>query len=892
MYNTSPEKKKSLKKMAAAFESLACLWRSRSLSSRGVLVFEDGSVVGGVELAAAVARLREALRRSGVCAGHSVRYDASCSGGVEVAALLACLELKAVWCPTTTENQPRIRSEESDREVVELWRDTRCCVVAPPPQEEDKGFPEDALYVIGTSGTSSGEAVGVVGSASATLNRLRWQWSRFPFSEDDRFVLRRTPVLFVDSIAEILGTVLSDIGQLCIVKELSHMPEKVTRMTLTPSIVECFLATKKFSLSTKLVFCSGEPLSRRLRLRFSKALPSTTLVNVYGSSETAADASYCVLEPPEKRDHCCDLCLEKIESPIGKSFIGSLELNRKKIRVRGPSALGYYARGKISDRKPGKEEPTFLGDSVVDTGDLGSQCKCGSFSCLGRDDDDVNVLGVRVNLRDLEARYGGVAVYEDDKVLLYQTAEDDSISVLPSFVVRWKIDSLPTGPTGKANRRFSKDHAFVSDLFDELLGVSDSTESFRDRGGNSLLAIQMVHHLQEKLKIDVKIADLMDSTVDDLIGAFFYSKKKRRIREDVEKNILEEEETTTVRLERCWSTNLGKCVDAPPLAVEEEDTVYVGSHSKRFAAIDGETGQIKWETLIGSMGDQRHVKEDASIEAGASLHKDKVYVGAYDGVFYCLRRCDGEILWTHGPIGAPIKNAGVIYENTVIFGAHDQRVRCLDCDTGQRLWISGDLGGAVFGTPVVSNLCFCATTKGDVFALAQNYGISVWHFRATAPVFAPLSLAGKHLYFGAVDGTHAALGVDGRSLWCVVARKKNAGVFAKAVLLEEKDIVVFAANDGAIVARSRRTGSMVWHFQARAAVFARPALLSSLLLIATTTGHLDVLNAADGAHRASFSLGAQVYSSPAVLFSKERARIFIGARDDTVSALDVIFTRN
>ena len=67
-------------------------------------------------------------------------------------------------------------------------------------------WPSDALYVLSTSGTS-GSPRAVVGSAKATERRLAWGWRRFPHCAEER-VLRRTPIFFVDSIAEVFGALL------------------------------------------------------------------------------------------------------------------------------------------------------------------------------------------------------------------------------------------------------------------------------------------------------------------------------------------------------------------------------------------------------------------------------------------------------------------------------------------------------------------------------------------------------------------------------------------------------------------------------------------------------------------------------------------------------------
>lgn len=57
------------------------------------------------------------------------------------------------------------------------------------------------LTVHSRSGAAWAPRQGVKGLQSATLNRLRWQWQRYPWSEDD-VAVARTPLIFVDHVAD------------------------------------------------------------------------------------------------------------------------------------------------------------------------------------------------------------------------------------------------------------------------------------------------------------------------------------------------------------------------------------------------------------------------------------------------------------------------------------------------------------------------------------------------------------------------------------------------------------------------------------------------------------------------------------------------------------------
>jgi hypothetical protein len=68
---------------------------------------------------------------------------------------------------------------------------------------------------------------GVKGLKSATLNRLQWQWHCYPWTSTD-VALARTPLVFVDHVAELFGALLAAEG-----------PSLVCSATEVPKLLRC-----------------------------------------------------------------------------------------------------------------------------------------------------------------------------------------------------------------------------------------------------------------------------------------------------------------------------------------------------------------------------------------------------------------------------------------------------------------------------------------------------------------------------------------------------------------------------------------------------------------------------------------------------------------------------
>ncbi|MEM9220749.1 MAG: AMP-binding protein, partial [Cyanobacteria bacterium P01_F01_bin.150] len=163
--------------------------------------------------------------------------------------------------------------------------------------------PDNLAYVIYTSG-STGNPKGVQGLHRGTVNRLYWMWHTYPFEQHERGC-QKTALSFVDSVWEIFGGLLQGIVTVIIPDSYVKDPyalvqtlstNKVTRIVVVPSllraILQASLDTKQMLRSVKYWVSSGEKLDLDLCHEFYKLLPHSILINLYGSSEVSADATY------------------------------------------------------------------------------------------------------------------------------------------------------------------------------------------------------------------------------------------------------------------------------------------------------------------------------------------------------------------------------------------------------------------------------------------------------------------------------------------------------------------------------------------------------------------------------------------------------------------------
>src|SRR5581483_2881165 len=278
--------------------------------------------------------------------------------------------------------------------------------------------PQSLAYVIYTSG-STGRPKGVLATQQATINRLTWMWNTLPF-EQGEVCCQKTSMSFVDAVWEIFGPLLQGIRSVLIADEIVKDPasllpllarEGVSRIVLVPSLLAVLL-TNEAARATHLAgikywVSSGEALSAELARGFLTYLPASRLINLYGSSEVAADATYYLVQGDERSK----------EIPLGRPITGmqAYVLDRwgdlLPVGIAGDLYLGGVgvARGYLS--RPDLTAERFVphrwsrraGQRLYRTGDRARYRADGQLEFLGRQDYQVKLRGLRIELGEIEA---------------------------------------------------------------------------------------------------------------------------------------------------------------------------------------------------------------------------------------------------------------------------------------------------------------------------------------------------------------------------------------------------------------------------------------------------------------------------------------------------------
>ena len=428
---------------------------------------------------------------------------------------------------------------------------------------------DDIAYVIYTSG-STGTPKGVAGVHRGTVNRLSWMQRVYPF-EQGEIACQKTALGFVDSIAEMLGPLLAGVPTVIIDDHTRADPwalvtaladARVTRIVLVPSLLRALLDVGQLRVRLPYLTAwvtSGEPLTSALAQRFAVEMPQARLINFYGSSEVSADAT-CYEVPPD----VSDLRTIPIGRPIDNTSVYILDrrLHPVPVGVAGEIYIGGdgLARGYLHSAAMNADRfvpNPFAADCrrLFRTGDIGRFRADGQIEYLGRNDGQVKVRGVRVEITEVEATLethpqiraaavvstvgepsAGLVAYivpAGPPPTVSELRAHAARTLLPQMIPAHfvTVPALPTTPSGKLDRlllaRSAPDGTRLHDVppGDPPANVIETTliaiwakllkrahvdvhDDFFELGGHSLLAVKLFEQIREVFGVTLPVTRL------------------------------------------------------------------------------------------------------------------------------------------------------------------------------------------------------------------------------------------------------------------------------------------------------------------------------------------------------------------------------------------------
>lgn len=427
---------------------------------------------------------------------------------------------------------------------------------------------EQVAYIYFTSG-STGKPKGVIGTHRGLSHFLCWQKEAFGISNQDRFA-QLTHLTFDVFLRDVFTPLISGatlyipedpnlIATSDILKWMKEM--NIDSIHTVPSIASAWLAQTPIELpNLKRVFFAGEPLMDHLVKKWRETIaPNCQIVNLYGPTETTLAKCFYIV--PENN-------LPQGVMPIGQPLPGTQVLIMNKhnqpcgvqeigeIVIRTP----YRTNGYLTDEQnkqsfrinPYTQDPD---DLLYYTGDIGRYLADGTIEILGRQDDQIKIRGVRIDLNEIKAqilnhpdvRDCAVIPWKKDRLVAYIIPKSISaintlkeslqsalmrtlpVVMIPSHFI-W-IDQLPLLPNGKVDKSklpapteaLDSNHHLppqteteqkLANIVCQLLGLENlnMNDNFFDVGGHSLPAMQLLSRVKEEFGVNLELRHIFEAT--------------------------------------------------------------------------------------------------------------------------------------------------------------------------------------------------------------------------------------------------------------------------------------------------------------------------------------------------------------------------------------------
>lgn len=279
----------------------------------------------------------------------------------------------------------------------------------------------DLAYVIYTSG-STGTPKGCMITHASVLAFLGGVLTRFDLGPDDR-IAQFHPFVFDASVWELWAALATGATAVMAPTEATRslpdflallVRESVTFNSQVPTsfraLVEAYDSAGRPPLALRYLVLGGEPVQLDVVERFLRLhpAPGPTVVNVYGPTEATCITTCHVLGPDEVAN--------PVRSPIGtalphlraevrdEALLPVADGRVGELVVAGTGlALGYIGQPDLTAERFVVLDGPSGPDRYYRTGDLVRRLPDGSFDYIGRNDEQIKVRGVRIELGEVEA---------------------------------------------------------------------------------------------------------------------------------------------------------------------------------------------------------------------------------------------------------------------------------------------------------------------------------------------------------------------------------------------------------------------------------------------------------------------------------------------------------
>lgn len=430
--------------------------------------------------------------------------------------------------------------------------------------------PENLAYILYTSG-STGKPKGVMVTHRGLANYLSWA-SEYYGAGEGRGSLCHSPISFDLTVTSLFTSLLAgksvvlaapDNGVDSLAQALRNETD-FSLVKITPAHLDLLtelLPPSEVAGRVRCLVIGGEALFTEKLDFWRTNAPQTRIINEYGPTETVVGC--CVYEVNGDAPASGPV---PIGQPIRNTRLYVLDRHLQPVPIGVTGELyiagAGLARGYVNSPEVTAQKfvadpfANTAGERMYKTGDVARYLPDGNIEYVGRNDEQVKIRGYRIELGEIEAAInagGGVkqcvlvvkgdaerralvayVVPEEGRDLTGDEIKGQLHSKLPEYMVPVRyvfLEELPVTANGKVDRRALPDidddqrkagayqegrnetERELAKIWQAVLGAGriGIDDNFFDRGGHSLLAIQVISRVRNVFNVDLPLRALFDS---------------------------------------------------------------------------------------------------------------------------------------------------------------------------------------------------------------------------------------------------------------------------------------------------------------------------------------------------------------------------------------------
>lgn len=445
---------------------------------------------------------------------------------------------------------------------------------------------DDSLYVYFTSG-STGMPKGVIGKNASLTQFIEWEIKTYQLDDSLRCSQFISP--YFDAFLRDVFVPIFSGGTICIPPNTDdfftpkHMNEwinesKISLIHCVPSIFRIFndsqfVSTESFK-NLKYVLLSGEKIiPSELKNWYEIFNDRIQLVNLYGTTETTMVRMYYNIQKEDVHKLKMD-----IGQPIDDTEILILDMHAKPCK---PLVVGdiyivseYISNGYLKNEALNKERFLLLdhGKKAFKTGDKGRLSFDGTIELLGREDRQVKLRGIRIELDEIENVLANASLTEQIIAIKHesdigQDMQNESLVVfakrkkeistnlisdledyakahlsnymIPSRII--EVDNFSYLSNGKIDLKSLQEllvnttediiepttpiQEKLKEIWTEILGEQafSVTDNFLKKGGNSLNLMRLIAKIYSEFEVRIPLSALFKNLTIESQEAFIAS---------------------------------------------------------------------------------------------------------------------------------------------------------------------------------------------------------------------------------------------------------------------------------------------------------------------------------------------------------------------------------